>query len=125
MQLTRFTDLALRAMMLLAAGENDEQRVTTRQIAAAAGASEHHIAKAVSRLVDLGRLGEQDFRRDGALERAFLDGYGSDPRVDDAPDADWWWRVRVRVIPQPVAVDEHEGGGGQCAGHEADATQCA
>ena len=46
--------------------------------------------------VDLGRLGEQDFRRDGALERAFLDGYGSDPRVDDAPDADWWWRVRVR-----------------------------
>ncbi|MCZ0727461.1 RrF2 family transcriptional regulator [Mycolicibacterium iranicum] len=54
MQLTRFTDLALRAMMLLAAGENDEQRVTTRQIAAAAGASEHHIAKAVSRLVDLG-----------------------------------------------------------------------
>lgn len=54
MQLTRFTDLGLRAMMLLAAGENDEQRVTTRQIAAGAGASEHHIAKAVSRLVDLG-----------------------------------------------------------------------
>jgi len=54
MQLTRFTDLGLRAMMLLAAGEFDEQRVTTRHIAANAGASENHIAKAVSRLVDLG-----------------------------------------------------------------------
>jgi Rrf2 family nitric oxide-sensitive transcriptional repressor len=54
MQLTRFTDLGLRAMMLLAAGENSEQRVTTRQIAASAGASENHIAKAVSRLVEFG-----------------------------------------------------------------------
>lgn len=54
MQLTRFTDLGLRAMMLLAAGESREQRVTTRGIAVAAGASEHHIAKAVSRLADLG-----------------------------------------------------------------------
>ena len=53
MQLTRFTDLGLRAMMLLAAGESDERRVTTRAIAAGAGASEHHIAKAVSRLADL------------------------------------------------------------------------
>jgi Rrf2 family nitric oxide-sensitive transcriptional repressor len=53
-QLTRFTDLGLRAMMLLAAGESDERRVTTRAIAVGAGASEHHIAKAVSRLVDLG-----------------------------------------------------------------------
>lgn len=54
MQLTRFTDLGLRAMMLLATGEFDEQRVTTRHIAANAGASENHIAKAVSRLVELG-----------------------------------------------------------------------
>ncbi|KWX59617.1 Rrf2 family transcriptional regulator [Mycobacterium sp. NAZ190054] len=54
MQLTRFTDLALRAMMLLSAGESDDQRVTTRHIAAGAGASENHIAKAVSRLVELG-----------------------------------------------------------------------
>lgn len=54
MQLTRFTDLGLRAMMLLAAGEDDDQRVTTRHIAANAGASENHIAKAVSRLVELG-----------------------------------------------------------------------
>ncbi len=53
MQLTRFTDLALRTMMLLAAGEADEQRITSRAIAAHAHASEHHIAKAVSRLVEL------------------------------------------------------------------------
>ncbi|WP_422741896.1 RrF2 family transcriptional regulator [Mycobacterium sp. WMMD1722] len=54
MQLTRFTDLGLRAMMLLAAGEADEHRVTTRTIAAGAHASEHHVAKAVARLSDLG-----------------------------------------------------------------------
>lgn len=53
MQLTRFTDLGLRAMMLLSVGESGERRVTTRTIAVAAGASEHHIAKAVSRLVEL------------------------------------------------------------------------
>lgn len=40
--------------MLLAAAENNERRVTTRQIAVHAGASENHIAKAVSRLVELG-----------------------------------------------------------------------
>lgn len=64
MQLTRFTDLGLRAMMLLAAGEHADRRVTSKTIAAGAAASEHHIAKAVSRLVELdmvtahrGRLG--------------------------------------------------------------------
>ncbi|CAA0127489.1 HTH-type transcriptional repressor NsrR [Mycolicibacterium vanbaalenii] len=56
MQLTRFTDLGLRAMMLLAAGEADGQRVTTASIAAGANASENHIAKAVSRLADLGMV---------------------------------------------------------------------
>ncbi|TFV58170.1 Rrf2 family transcriptional regulator [Mycobacterium sp. PS03-16] len=56
MQLTRFTDLGLRTMMLLAAGEADEQRVTTRTIAAGANASEHHVAKAVSRLSELGMV---------------------------------------------------------------------
>jgi len=53
MQLTRFTDLGLRTMMLLAAGEAEGQRVTTGTIAAGANASENHVAKAVSRLVDL------------------------------------------------------------------------
>ncbi|BDX31887.1 hypothetical protein TUM20985_24340 [Mycobacterium antarcticum] len=52
-QLMRFTDLGLRAMMLLAAGESGERRVTTRSIVVAAGASENHIAKAVSRLVEM------------------------------------------------------------------------
>lgn len=56
MQLTRFTDLGLRAMMLLASGESDDRRVTTRMIATGAGASEHHVAKAVSRLVELGMV---------------------------------------------------------------------
>ncbi|KMO77199.1 transcriptional regulator [Mycolicibacterium chubuense] len=56
MQLTRFTDLGLRAMMLLAAGEAEGRRVTTRSIASGANASEHHIAKAVSRLADLGMV---------------------------------------------------------------------
>ncbi len=56
MQLTRFTDLGLRAMMLLAAGESEERRVTTRTIASGAAASEHHVAKAVSRLSELGML---------------------------------------------------------------------
>lgn len=41
-------------MMLLAAGESREHRVTTRSIAVSAAASENHIAKAVSRLVELG-----------------------------------------------------------------------
>ena len=48
MQLTRFTDLGLRAVMLLAAGEADGRRVTTGSIAAGANASENHIAKAVA-----------------------------------------------------------------------------
>lgn len=42
-------------------------------------------------MTDLARLAVQDFRRDPALETAFLDGYGSDPREPDA-----WHRVRVR-----------------------------
>ncbi|MGE0219486.1 RrF2 family transcriptional regulator [Mycolicibacterium sp.] len=56
MQLTRFTDLGLRSMMLLAAAEADGKRVTTRTIAVGAGASENHIAKAVSRLSELGMV---------------------------------------------------------------------
>lgn len=50
MHLTRFTDLGIRTMMLLASGESDDRRVTTRTIAVSAGASDNHIAKAVSRL---------------------------------------------------------------------------
>ncbi|BCJ58826.1 hypothetical protein Jiend_22480 [Micromonospora endophytica] len=41
---------------------------------------------------DFSRLAAQDFRRDPALEAAFLDGYGADPREPDA-----WRRTRVRA----------------------------
>jgi hypothetical protein len=40
---------------------------------------------------DFARLAAQDFRRVPALEAAFLEGYGSDPR-----DACLWHRNRVR-----------------------------
>ena len=40
---------------------------------------------------DLARLAAQDFRRDPALERAFLDDYGADPREPAA-----WHRQQVR-----------------------------
>ncbi len=65
MQLTRFTDLGLRAVMLLAAGESDGRRVTTRSIASGAHASEHHIAKAVSLLSDLGLVSARRGRTGG------------------------------------------------------------
>lgn len=65
MQLTRFTDLGLRAMMLLAAADVDDQRVTTRSVAVGAHASENHVAKAVSRLVDLGLVSAQRGRVGG------------------------------------------------------------
>jgi Rrf2 family nitric oxide-sensitive transcriptional repressor len=56
MHLTRFTDLGLRALMLLASAESTGRRVTTRTIAVSANASEHHVAKAVSRLAELGMV---------------------------------------------------------------------
>jgi Rrf2 family nitric oxide-sensitive transcriptional repressor len=65
MQLTRFTDLGLRTMMLLAAGEAEDRRVTTRAIAVGANASENHIAKAVARLADLGMVNTQRGRAGG------------------------------------------------------------
>ncbi|MGY4710068.1 RrF2 family transcriptional regulator [Mycolicibacterium sp. CBM1] len=65
MQLTRFTDLGLRAMMLLATGQSREQRVTTKAVAAAAGASENHVAKAVSRLTELGLVHSRRGRAGG------------------------------------------------------------
>ena len=40
---------------------------------------------------DLARLAAQDFRRNPSLERAFLGGYGPDPREPGA-----WHRIRVR-----------------------------
>jgi Rrf2 family nitric oxide-sensitive transcriptional repressor len=66
MQLTRFTDLGLRAVMLLATGDVADRRVTTRSIAASSNASDNHVAKAVSRLVELG-LVEARRGRSGGL----------------------------------------------------------
>ncbi|MFC4066653.1 phosphotransferase [Actinoplanes subglobosus] len=40
---------------------------------------------------DFSRLAAQDFRDDPALERAFIEGYGSDPRTNDG-----WHRGRMR-----------------------------
>lgn len=42
-------------------------------------------------MTDFARLAAQDFRRDAALEAAFLAGYGTDPRDQSA-----WHRIRVR-----------------------------
>lgn len=44
---------------------------------------------------DLSRLAAQEFRRDPRLESAFLVGYGSDPRTDEAGSAAAWFRTRV------------------------------
>jgi Rrf2 family nitric oxide-sensitive transcriptional repressor len=52
-------------MMLLATGQTREQRVTTRTVAAAAGASENHVAKAVSRLTELGLVNSRRGRAGG------------------------------------------------------------
>lgn len=53
--------------MLLATGQAREQRVTTKTVAAAAGASENHVAKAVSRLTELGLVHARR-GRSGGLE---------------------------------------------------------
>lgn len=65
MQLTRFSDLALRAMMLLAAAGPDGPRMTTGAIAVRVNASEHHVAKAITRLVGLGCVRAQRGRTGG------------------------------------------------------------
>ncbi|GGW62612.1 RrF2 family transcriptional regulator [Streptomyces xantholiticus] len=55
MRLTKFTDLALRAVMRLAVCDQDGS-VTTREVAEAMGVPTTHMAKAVSRLQHLGVL---------------------------------------------------------------------
>lgn len=65
MQLTRFTDLGVRTMMLLAANDTDRHRMTTRSIAASVNASEHHVAKAVTRLVEFGWVSTRRGRTGG------------------------------------------------------------
>lgn len=52
-RLTKFTDLALRAVMRLAVAEAGDSP-TTREIAVAVGASYSHMAKAITRLRHMG-----------------------------------------------------------------------
>ncbi|NEB02900.1 Rrf2 family transcriptional regulator [Streptomyces sp. SID13726] len=55
MRLTKFTDLALRAVMRLAVSEQDES-LTTREVAEAMDVPATHMAKAITRLQHLGVL---------------------------------------------------------------------
>ncbi|MBF6297488.1 Rrf2 family transcriptional regulator [Nocardia amamiensis] len=66
MQLSPFTDIGLRTIMRLAVNDGADARVTTKLIARQVGASERHVAKAISQLVDLG-LVEAHRGRSGGL----------------------------------------------------------
>ncbi|AYF76172.1 Rrf2 family transcriptional regulator [Nocardia yunnanensis] len=65
MQLSRFTDLGLRALMRLAVSSDAEERVTVKLIARQVNASENYVAKAVSRLAELGYVESQRGRTGG------------------------------------------------------------
>ncbi|MGW8993279.1 RrF2 family transcriptional regulator [Streptomyces zhihengii] len=54
MRLTRFTDLALRAVMRLAVAEGDAPASTTREVAEVMNVPAAHMAKVVARLQHLG-----------------------------------------------------------------------
>lgn len=56
MHLTRTSDLALRALMLLAVADERGDRMTAALIADAVNASASHVAKIVSRLVERGAV---------------------------------------------------------------------
>ncbi|MGI5458759.1 RrF2 family transcriptional regulator [Streptomyces sp. CA-249302] len=66
MRLTKFTDLALRAVMRLAVSERDES-LTTREVAQAMEVPVTHMAKAITRLQHLGVL-EARRGRGGGLD---------------------------------------------------------
>ncbi|RKE65605.1 BadM/Rrf2 family transcriptional regulator [Dietzia kunjamensis] len=65
-QLSRSSDLALRALMRLAVADERGDRMTAAAIAESVNASTSHVAKIVSRLVDLG-LAESRRGRGGGL----------------------------------------------------------
>lgn len=65
MQLSRFTDLGLRSLMRLAVSSDAEERVTVKLIARQVNASENYVAKAVSRLAELGYVESQRGRTGG------------------------------------------------------------
>lgn len=65
MQLSRFTDLGLRSLMRLAVSGGAEERVTVKLIARQVNASENYVAKAVSKLAELGYVESQRGRTGG------------------------------------------------------------
>lgn len=65
MQLSRFTDLGLRVMMRLAVSGAAAERVTVKLVARQVNASEHYIAKAVTRLAELGLVDSHRGRTGG------------------------------------------------------------
>lgn len=65
MQLSRFTDLGLRAMMRLEVSSGAQERVTAKLIARQVSASEHYVAKAVTKLSELGLVASQRGRAGG------------------------------------------------------------
>ncbi|MEV3965608.1 Rrf2 family transcriptional regulator [Nocardia sp. NPDC050193] len=67
MQLSRFADLGLRAMMRLAVSGAASERVTVKLIARQVNASEHYVAKAVSRLAELGLVAAHRGRTGGVF----------------------------------------------------------
>ncbi|MCD7442431.1 RrF2 family transcriptional regulator [Streptomyces lincolnensis] len=75
MRLTKFTDLALRAVMRLAVSEQDESP-TTREVAETMGVPASHMAKAITRLQHLGVL-EARRGRGGGLELTELGRHAS------------------------------------------------
>lgn len=66
-QLSRSSDLALRALMRLAVADERGDRMTAAGIAEAVNASTSHVAKIVSRLVELGMAESRRGRGGGLL----------------------------------------------------------
>ncbi|WP_280419463.1 RrF2 family transcriptional regulator [Nocardia carnea] len=65
MQLSRFSDLGLRVMMRLAVSGAAAERVTVKLVARQMNASEHYIAKAVTKLAELGLVDSHRGRTGG------------------------------------------------------------
>lgn len=66
MQLTMFSDLSLRVIMYLAAGEPG-RKYTAGEIAEAFGASKAHVAKVVTRLASMGLVSSTKGRGGGIV----------------------------------------------------------
>ena len=65
MQLSRFSDLALRSLMLLAVAHEKGDHLTSAQVARAVNASIGHVQKTISRLVNSGLIKSRRGRNGG------------------------------------------------------------